>query len=242
MAVKCEDCPLRKQPLFTPFKTDDVRFMQRFKVGEMSIDAGTPLLLEGNSSAQLFTVLRGMGLRYKTLENGDRQVINLVYPGDFLGLQAALMQEMQHTVEATTEMTLCVFDRSAFYDFFVSNPSRAFDVTWLAAVEEHFLGASLATVGQRDALSAIAWAVVTVFERAQMVGLAKGMTIPFPYRQQDLADALGLSLVHTNKTFAKLRERQLVSWHDGVLVVNDPQSLRDIAGITESEIRKRPLM
>ena len=242
MATRCENCPLRKQPLFTSFSADDVRFMQRFKVGEMSIDAGTPLLLEGSSSAQLFTVLSGMGLRYKTLENGRRQVINLIYPGDFLGLQAAIMQEMQHTVEATTEMTLCVFDRSAFWDFFSSHPTRAFDVTWLAAVEEHFLGATLATVGQRDALSAIAWAVVTIFERAQLVGLADGFTVPFPFRQQDLADALGLSLVHTNKTFAKLRERQLVSWQDGTLKLNDIRELRNIAGLHESEIRERPLM
>jgi CRP-like cAMP-binding protein len=45
------------------------------------------------------------------------------------------------------------------------------------------------------------------------------MTLPFT--QRDLADALGLSLVHTNKTLAKLRDQQLASWSDQVLQVND---------------------
>lgn len=65
--------------------------MQRFKVGELVVDAGTPILLEGSNSPQLFTALRGMGLRYRHLTNGERQEINFVFPGNFLGLQAGLM-------------------------------------------------------------------------------------------------------------------------------------------------------
>lgn len=242
MVTRCADCPLRRQTLFKPFSPDDLRFMQRFKVGEMVIEAGTPLLLEGASSAQLFTVLSGIGLRHKALEDGCRQVINLVYPGDFLGLQAALMQEMGHSVEATTKMTLCVFDRSAFFDFLASHPGRAYDVTWIAAVEENFLGATLATIGQRSALCALAWVAVTAYERAAAVGLARGGGVPFPFRQQDIADALGLSLVHTNKTIAKLRQRQLLAWQDGWLKINDMQALRRLAQLSESELRPRPLM
>lgn len=91
---------------------DDVVGMQKFKVGELVVDAGTPILLEGSNSPQLYTALHGMGLRYRHLTNGERQVINFVMPGDFLGLQAGLMKEMGHSVEATTKMTLCVFDRN----------------------------------------------------------------------------------------------------------------------------------
>ena len=242
MAVKCESCPLRKSPLFAPFSADDLRFMERYKVGEMTVDPGTTLLMEGSNSPQMFTALRGQGVRYKLLEDGSRQVINFVFPGDFIGLQAAVMGEMQHSVAASSAMTLCVFDRKEFWTFFRTNPERAFDVTWLAAVEEHFLGEALASVGQRDAEQSIAWALTRIMQRGRAIGLVQGRNMPMPYRQQDLADALGLSLVHTNKTLGRLRDRQLASWSDGLLTVNDLDALAKVAGMEIGMLVRRPLM
>mgnify|MGYP001803334450 CR=1 FL=1 len=193
MSTKCENCPLRKQDLFVPMSREEEAIMQKFKVGELVVDAGAPILMEGANSPQLFTALFGMGLRYKLLENGKRQVVYLILPGDFIGLQAGIMGEMGHSVEATTKMTLCVFDRSAFWGFFRDNPERAFDLTWLAAVEEHFLGETLTTLGQRNALQSVSWALCKVYERGRSLGLINNGQMPLPYRQQDLADALGLS-------------------------------------------------
>jgi len=216
--------------------------MQRFKVGELTIDPGTPLLMEGSNSPQLFTALRGLGLRYKTLPNGRRQVLNFVFPGDFIGLQAGVMGEMKHSVEATTHMTLCVFDRSELWNLFKIKPERGFDLTWLAAVEEHVMGEAVATIGQRTALEAVAWALLRVFRRGQTLDLVRNFSMALPFRQQDLADSLGLSLVHTNKTLGKLRDRQVASWTDGTLQVNDLKALADIAQDTLENLPKRPLI
>lgn len=151
-AISCQKCPLRKQPLFVPFTDEDIAFMERFKTGELTVAAGTTILMEGSNSPQLYTVFSGLGVRYKTLENGQRQVINFLFPGDFAGLQAGVMGEMKHTVEATTEMMLCVFRREDLWLLFRSQPSRAYDLTWLAAVEEHFLGETIASIGQRSGI------------------------------------------------------------------------------------------
>ena len=242
MPIRCENCPLRKLPFFDDATESEIAFLNRFKTGELTVNPGTPLLMAGSSSPQLFTVLSGQGLRYTTLPDGRRQIINFIFPGDFLGLQAGLWGEMSHSVEATSRMTLCLFNRADVYSLFRNQPSLAYDLTWLAAADEHFLGESLATVGQRSAIERIAWAMVTIQRRAQALGIASDHAVPFPYRQQDLADALGLSLVHTNKTLAKLRERQLASWQDGTLYVNDPETLAEIAQITLSPPRPRPLM
>lgn len=216
--------------------------MQRFKVGELVVDAGAPILMEGSNSPQLFTALHGMGLRYKFLENGKRQVVNMIFPGDFIGLQAGLMGEMGHSVEATTKMTLCVFNRSAIWNFFKDNPERAFAITWLAAVEEHFLGDALATVGQRSAIQAISWALAKMFLRGQSLGLVNNGQMAMPYRQQDLADALGLSLVHTNKTLGALKGRQLAHWSDGVLSISDIDALAKVALLDDTSIQVRPIL
>lgn len=242
MATHCESCPLHKSPLFTDVSSEDRRTTQRFKSGELMVDPGTPIMMESTNSPQLYTALRGMGLRYTTLPNGERQVINFIFPGDFIGLQAGVMGEMNHSVEATTAMTLCVFDRSDFFKFFKANPSRGFDITWLAAVEEHFLGSSLATVGQRTALEAVSWALLKIFQRGEALSLVRQAKMPLPFRQQDLADALGLSLVHTNKTLAKLRDRQLAAWSNGVLQINDVERLASVAQTEFEPLPKRPFI
>lgn len=216
--------------------------MQRFKVGELVVDAGAPILMEGSNSPQLFTALHGMGLRYKFLENGKRQVVNMIFPGDFIGLQAGIMGEMGHSVEATTKMTLCVFNRSAIWNFFKENPERAFAITWLAAVEEHFLGDALATVGQRDALQSVSWALAKMYLRGRALGMVHNSQMSLPYRQQDLADALGLSLVHTNKTLATLKSRQLAHWSDGVLSISDIDALAEVALLESTSVEKRPIL
>ena len=221
---------------------EELEFMQRFKAGELTVEPGTPILMEGSNAPQLFTALSGMGIRDKVLPNGERQVINFVFPGDFIGLQAGILGEMGHSVEARTHMRLCVFNRSEFWNFFKSHPSRAFDITWLAAVEEHFLGETLATVGQRSAIQAISWALVKLFERGTALGMVTNNQMELPYTQRDLADALGLSLVHTNKTLARLKEQQLASWADRVLQINDLQALAEIAMIKAGGPRKRPFM
>ena len=153
-----------------------------------------------------------------------------------------MLGEMGHAVEATTRMTLCVFDRNDFFDFFRSSTERAFDITWLAATEEHFLGDTLTTVGQRDAFSAVAWALARIFQRGQTLGLVRDGAMPFPYKQQDIADAVGLSLVHTNKTLARLRDRQLVTWSEGQLKVHDLAELAGAANMELERLRKRPLI
>lgn len=207
MATQCKHCPLCRKSLFVPMSAVEVIGMQRFKVGELVADAGTPTLLEGSNGPQLFTALHGMVLRYRHLTNGERQVINFIFPGDFLDLQAGLMGEMGHSVEATTKMTLCVFDRTELWKFIKADPERGFELAWLAAVEEHFMGETLTTVGQRTALRAISWAFVRIYLRAAATGNGNDGANWFPFKQKDLADAPRLPLVHTNKTIGLLNSR-----------------------------------
>ena len=240
--TRCEHCPLRQFEVFEPFTAEELAFTQSFKSGEMEVDPGMTLMLEGMPSPQLYTVLEGMGLRYKTLEDGQRQVINFALPGDLIGLQAAVMGEMAHAVESTTAMRLCVFDRSDLWRLFRSHPQRAYDLTWLAAVEEHFLGETLLSLGRRSAIERVAWALVRIHSRLWSVGLDRNGAVPMPWRQQDLADSLGLSLVHTNKTLQRLRKQGLARWSDGTLLIPDIRALAALGRIDADAPPRRPLI
>jgi CRP-like cAMP-binding protein len=238
----CTACPLRNREIFVPFSAAELAFMRSFKTGELAVDAGTTILMEGSKSPQLYTVLSGLGTRFKTLENGKVQVINFLFPGDFTGLQGSLMGEMKHSVKASTQMTLCAFRREDIWGLFRSHPERAYDLTWIAAVEEHFLGETIASLGQRDAIQRISWALLRIHERLSAVGLFGNGAVPLPFRQQDLADALGLSLVHTNKTLKQLWQRKWVQWTNGKVKIDDPAALAKLAMIDLEKPERRPLM
>lgn len=241
-SISCETCPLRRKSFFRPFEEEQIDFLTRFKSGELTVDPGTHILIEGSTAPQFYTVLDGMGLRYKTLENGRRQVINFLFPGDLVGLHAGLLGEMKHSVEATTAMRLCVFKRDDLWTLFRNQPSLAYDVTWITAAEEHFLGETVATLGQRNGTQRVAWALLKIHQRLRALDIGKEGEVPLPYRQQDLADALGLSLVHTNKTLARLRERQLASWGEGRLRIPDVDTLADMALGDSTLPEMRPLL
>lgn len=242
MSTDCKTCPLRKLDMFDDFSADEVAFMQRFKTGELEAQPGIEIMVEGTSSTHLFTCLTGMGVRYKTLEGGQRQVIGFVMPGDFVGLQAGVMSEMTHSVEATTRMRLCTFNRSDLWTLFKRQPERAYDITRAAALEETLLGSALAVVGQLPARAKVAWALHSFYTRLRALKLGSNGTVPMPFRQQDFADALGLSLVHTNKTLARLREDQVVTWSDQTLTIHSLDRLETIATINPEAATRRPLI
>ncbi|MGO8147947.1 Crp/Fnr family transcriptional regulator, partial [Rhizobium leguminosarum] len=68
----CEQCPLRPLPHFREFSRDELELVSSFKRGELAVDAGYTILVEGAHRAHLFTVLAGWGFRYKMLEDGRR--------------------------------------------------------------------------------------------------------------------------------------------------------------------------
>lgn len=82
MGIDCRYCPLHKKDAFVTMTREELEFMKKFKVGELSVDPGTTILMQGSNSPQLYTVLSGMGIRHRSLDNGERQVINFVFPGD----------------------------------------------------------------------------------------------------------------------------------------------------------------
>ncbi|TQM94136.1 Crp/Fnr family transcriptional regulator [Roseinatronobacter monicus] len=236
----CETCALRKKELFSPFSESDLKFMKEFRTGDVTLQAGEILHNEGDENAFFYTAKEGQGAHFKHLANGDRQLVNFIFPGDVVGLQALLSGAAATTAIAASPMLLCRFHKHKLAALFRDNPERAYALTWISAVEQHFLGETIATLGQRSAAQRMAWALLKIHTRLSAVGLAPNGVAAFPFKQRDLADALGLSLVHTNKTLAKLRP--YVTWDHGELHVFDKNVLADIALTDHEAPQRRPLL
>jgi len=240
--VPCESCPLRAASVLRDFSADELEFVRGFKSGELTVEPGTTLLLQGTNSAHLYTVLSGWAIRHKTLPDGRRQILNFVLPADLIGLQASVLDEMQHSVEALTDMVLCVFPRERLWQLYSHHPSLAFDLTWIASREEQMLDEHLLSVGRRGALERLAFVLLHLFVRAEQIGLTKDDTIHFPFTQQHLADTLGMSLVHTNKTLRRLTATRAVRWRNRTFGVLDREALIRIAGYQIVERQPRPFI
>ena len=238
----CKACPLRKLAIFENQQAEQLEFIETFKIGEMSIDQGSPLYLEGASSPYLYTVLEGWAFRYKSLPDGRRQIVNYALAGDLIGLQNAISDAMEHGVEALTDMRLCLFSRDKLYSLFVKHPSLGYDITWLAAREERLLDDSLLAVGRRTAKEKIAWLIAHLFGRARELNLVQDGKLDLPMTQQHFADTLGLSLVHLNKTLQKLRSAGIVRLDGRSLIVKDEAALNNLARIEKPVRHCRPLI
>lgn len=240
--IRCENCFLRRLEGFRSVNTEEARFVSEFKSGEIRCDSGMNLISEGAFSPHLYTVLEGWGFRYKSLEDGRRQILNFLVPGDMVGLQGALLEQMDHSVDALTPMRLCVFERNRFMKIFERSAELAFDVTWLAAREERMLDGHLLSVGQRTALERAAYLIAFLYYRGLRSGLVSEKMPHIPLNQNLVADTLGLSLVHTNKTLKKLQLKNLVAWRGRGCEVLDPEGLAALAEWEPPKAEQRPLI
>jgi CRP-like cAMP-binding protein len=227
---------------FRAFTPEELRFVSGFKRGELVAETGSAILSEGAHSAQMFTLLSGWAFRYKMLEDGRRQILNYLLPGDLVGLQGSVLGQMEHSVEALTPTVLCVFQRDKLDDLFTQHPGLGFDITWLASREERMLDENLLSLGRRSALERAAYLLAFLHLRAMSVGLAERKKLLVPITQQHVADTLGLSLVHTNKTLKKLAEKKLIRWLDRACEVIDAEGLHEVAGWEGISERGRPLI
>ena len=237
--VPCEKCPLRAIECLREFTAKELEFVSNFKSGELNVEAGASIMLQGTNSAHLYTILSGWTFRYKTLPDGRRQILNYALPSDLVGLQGSVNDEMQHSVEALTDVMLCVFPREKLWDLYSNHPTLAFDVTWIAAREEQMLDEGLLNVGRRTAMERLAYLLLTLFQRAEEVGLTKGNAIQFPFTQQHVADTLGMSLVHTNKTLRRLTATKTMRWKERRFEILDRDSLVKIANYERPALRAR---
>ena len=237
----CLRCPLIDCNGFQPPSEEQRAFLNEFKQREVRIDKGEVLFAEGEHVNSLFTILNGVMLRYRSLEDGRRQIVNIMFPGDLVGLQGVFEEPSDHTVEALVPGRLCVFERARFTHLIESNPQLGFDVTWLAAKEEAALERHLVSLGQRTARERLVRLAVWLLDRAYSTGMVTDRNrMKLGITQSQISDMLGLSLVHTNRTIRSLAAEGLVEWN--AREIHIPDSKRAIAFADyESELReKRP--
>ena len=241
-AHPCDECGLRRNPAFLPMPAEEVRIIESFRVGTRAFAAGMAIIDEFRLSGHLFTLYSGWAFRFKTLADGRRQILSFLLPGDFIGLQDEFADGHTHGVEAMTAVTLCAFERERLWDLFHGHPKLGYDITWLTAREEKMVDDNLVTTGRRNASERVAMLLMHLYRRAERLGMVRDGWAEFPLSQQHIADALGLSLVHTNKTLRRLRQLNLHRLESGWLRIMEPHALEKLGDYFERPMQPTPLI
>jgi len=236
MHVPCVDCRLRHRSCFRPFSLDELTAVAAMKTDHLALAARQDIVHAGEVGGALYTLYEGWAFRYKRLAGGGRQILDLVLPGEIIGLSSALLGTVRHSVQTLTPASVCVMAGRPLAELLRQHVDLALDLLRWRVEEEHRADIRLALLGRRRPLQRIGYLMLELFDRLRRLDLADGTMCPFPLQRQHLADASGLSMIHLNRTLAALREQQLATIEDKMLIIFDHRRLAELSGYGEKQL------
>jgi CRP-like cAMP-binding protein len=186
------------------------------------------VIREGDRPRHVYLVVRGWACRYKMLEDGRRQIMAFFLPGDLCDLNLFVLREMDHSVGALTPLVYAEIGRDTF-ERLTEHPRIVQAMWWDTLVSAAVQREWTVNLGQRTAFERIAHTLCELFLRLRGVGLADGDRCELPITQTELADAIGLTPVHVNRTLQDMRAQGLISLQDKELVIPDLERLQAVA-------------
>lgn len=204
------------------------------------VPAGTEIVRDGEPYAHAYIVRRGWAIRFKSLSDGRRQIVNFALPGDVIGLFSALFEVADHSVAALTDLEVHPVEPTRLVTMFGTCPRLGAAVAWAAGREESILAEQVVRIGRRSAYERMAHIIIELLHRLRLVGVADHRSFELPLTQEILADTLGLSVVHVNRTLRRLRDDGLLRMKGDRVAIDDLDRLARIAEFSPHYLSARP--
>ncbi|MCK1543545.1 Crp/Fnr family transcriptional regulator [Bradyrhizobium sp. 147] len=199
--------------------------------------SGEDLISEGDVVDSVRLVLSGWLCRYKTLEDGRRQIVNFIFPGESCDAHAFLMPVIDHSIATMTPVVYAEIKRTRFESLVANDRSLAEAFLCETLVNAAIQREWAINLGRRVALERVAHLFCEIIERLRPVGMVDGNSCVMPITQTDLADATGLSVVHLNRTLQELRASGLIVLRERTLTINDLGALKNAALFSPSYLQ-----
>ena len=196
------------------------------------------LVSEGRRYDELLILIDGVALRYSVLKDGRRQILNVVLPGDFIGFPGCLFETALYSITALTDTVVSAVPFARLFGLFERQPRLAAAVFWLFACEAAMYAEHLVTVGRRSALERCAHFLLELLFRLQAIGRADENSFQMPLTQEVIADALGLTAQHVNRTLRQLREDGLIGMDGSTVAIRDFDALAALADFDKSYLSR----
>jgi CRP-like cAMP-binding protein len=200
------------------------------------------LFFQGDCLDRVYRLQRGWAFRYQSLEDGRRQIVDFILPGDLVGFEE--LDLMPYGVEALTPCVFTSYGRSEFSMCLHDDPTQSIQlIKMLCAIQNRSFD-HLTNVGRRTARERVAHLLLELIQRVRRISSVEGrLRMTLPLIQQHLGDALGLASETVCRCLSEMRKKGILVLRAGRLDVLDIDALAEEAGILldeESEDRCMP--
>ncbi|MBV9841346.1 MAG: Crp/Fnr family transcriptional regulator [Sphingomonadaceae bacterium] len=180
------------------------------------------LISEGEPIRERYALLAGWACRQRILSDGRRQILSFLLPGDLIGVCQHSNPLAATTIIAISELVTCPAP--------VADPGSALAEAYArsAALEERYMLAHITRLGRFDARERLADWLLETQQRLATTGLSVADQFPLPLTQEMLADALGLTSVHVNRTLQAMRRDGLLILRQGMAFLPDRDQLEKL--------------
>ena len=175
-------------------------------------------------------IVAGWAAQYRQLANGQRQIVSLRLPGDFVAPWRPLRLPSSCAVAALTELE--TVNAQPLAEAGPAHPGLAQAVRVMAHLETALLEDQVMRLGRQTAAGRFAHLMLELHGRLGRVGLAEDDRFAMPLTQEVLADVLGFSVVHVNRTVQQLRRDRLLEVRNGMVVLVQREQLQELANWT----------
>jgi len=169
------------------------------------------------AGSHLGLILSGWAARVRHWSDGRRQIMHVLLAGDLLDMEQA--PDPVSTI-ALTPVEICPTPRTTSGD---DELMAAFAQSRM--LERFYLYRHIARLGRLNAVDRLTDWLLETHDRLALAGLTNGNRFDLPITQETLADLLGLTSVHVNRTLQLLRRDLVLEWSGGALCLIDPEAL-----------------
>ncbi|MGX5843565.1 Crp/Fnr family transcriptional regulator [Mesorhizobium sp. ArgA1] len=230
---------VRKLMGFGPLTDADRAWLETVTKLSYEVGTDTDIIREGDNPDRVHVILEGFAARYKVTFEGKRQLFGYLIPGDFCDLHVAVLRRMDHSIATLTPCVVATLPTETVAELTETRPALARAFWWCSLVDEATLREWLLNMGQRPAAQGLAHLFCELHARLEAVGLTDDGHFDLPVTQVELADTMGLSFVHVNRSLAELRKQNLVTLRDNKIVIPHVGRLKAYAGFDPSYLHIR---
>src|SRR3954451_18126690 len=232
---------IRRLSQYSDLTPYEIELLRTLSETPERLSAGTELIAEGERLETPRLLLAGWACRQRYLPDGRRQIFDFILPGDVYGL--CLRPQAIALCNAVTLTRATISNAAALGDAVLSRPEGYPGLTTAslmsASTDEAYLLGQVVRIGRQTAYERVAHLLLELHYRLGIVGLATENQMPLPLTQEIIADSVGLSIVHLNRTLQQLKRDGLVEVKGGTARLLDAGKLRGVADFRAPHVSAR---
>lgn len=213
----------------SPLSYNERAALARLPMQVTEFEAHRDIVREGERPTRCFAVLAGFAALYKSTRSGKRQIMAYHVPGDLPDLQSLYLKVLDNSISTISRCKIGFVQHDTLRTLFRAHPGLK-DAFWRRSLIDAAVAREwMLNIGRREAYPRMAHFFCELITRLDAIGLAPDRTCLLPMTQAELADALGITSIHVNRTLAALKDAGLITLRGRRLTVHDWERLKAVA-------------